>query len=93
LPRNDPLGIWLGGETLNREISAFFFMETSAGLVYTDAVERKRFDALIFIAQSRPTSAFSGVRPPSGDWFPTPEGSFAISFGGFRPVHPSPRPR
>jgi erythromycin esterase-like protein len=75
LRRDDPLGAWLDGETLSREISPFYFVETSAGLDYTDAIERERFDALIFIAQSRPTSAFRTARPPPGVWFPTAEGT------------------
>ena len=87
LQPGDPLREWLGGETLNRDISPFSFVETAAGLDFTDAIERERFDALIFIAQSHPTSAFPTAHPADGVWFPTAEGTYDQIFGGFQPTH------
>ena len=88
LRSGEPLSEWLGGETLSRDISPFFFVETSAGLNFTDAIERERFDALIFIAQSRATSAFPSARTLPRGWYPTAEGTVGHVLGGSETPRP-----
>jgi erythromycin esterase len=77
LRSGDPAAAWLDGGTLSRDIWAFYFTETSAGLSFAVVTERGRFDTLIFVAQSHPTAAFVTARPPPGNWFPTIQGTVA----------------
>ena len=77
LATGDPVAAWLDRSTVSREFSGLIPGESGAGAAFSAVKERERFDALVFIAHSHPSSLLARWRAPYPHATPPPSWSTA----------------